>query len=266
MIIDRTRAILQDLEHTLLRFMRKHGITHEEFRRATDILVGTVKAGEESLLYDVFLEAQATATGSAIRQGSVGAVEGPFYVRNAPRLAAPYILPQRADEAGDVLFFYGRVTSADGTPVSGAELDMWHADAAGLYSNIHPDAPAWNLRGRFYSDPDGRFEVRTIVPPPYEVPKNGPTGMVLNMLGRHCFRPAHLHVKIRHPQYVELTSAVYFEGGDYLDNDVANAVREDLIARLVRRDHPDDLADRGLREPYFEVWYEFNLAAWTPGG
>jgi catechol 1,2-dioxygenase len=45
MSIERTVNILEDLEQTVLQFMRKHEITHGEYRRATDILVATVKAG-----------------------------------------------------------------------------------------------------------------------------------------------------------------------------------------------------------------------------
>lgn len=259
MTIERARSILVDLEQTLLRFIRKHKITHDEYRHATGVLVATVKAGEESLLYDVFLEAETTDVDNLRRQGSVEAIEGPFYQPNAPILEPPYVLPQRRGEAGEVLFFRGRVTSLDGTPLVGVELDMWHADADGRYSNIHPNIPEWNLRGRFYSGPDGTFEVQTRVPPPYEIPKSGPTGVVLSCLGRHFFRPAHLHLKLRHPEYVGLTTQLYFDGGDYLHTDVANAVREGLIARLVRRDHPDELSARGLSKPYYEVHSDFVL-------
>lgn len=52
---------------------------------------------------------------------------------------------------------------------------------------------------------------------------------------------------------------MYFEGGDYLDSDVANAVREGLVAKLVRRDDPKDIAARGLAKPYFEVHQDFML-------
>jgi catechol 1,2-dioxygenase len=187
MTTNRARIILEDLEQTLLEFMRKHKITHDEYRCATDVIVATVKAGEESLLYDVFFEAQATDVDNIGRQGSIEAIEGPFYLPNAPRLEAPYALPRRSDERGDALFFCGRVTSSDGTPLAGAELDMWQADADGLYSNIHPNIPEWNLRGRFNSGSYGTFEVRTVVPPPYEIPKHGPTGVVLNALGRLFF-------------------------------------------------------------------------------
>ena len=169
-------------------------------------------------------------------------------------------MPQRTNERGEVLYFRGRVTNPSGKPLSDVELDLWHADADGLYSKIHPGIPDWNLRGRFRTDADGYYEVKTILPPPYEIPKDGPTGKVLSAIGRHFFRPAHLHVKVRHPKYGELTSQLYFEGGKYLDNDVADAVRDGLIAKLVRRDSSADLAIRGLSQPYFEFAYDFNLA------
>ena len=257
---DRIKIVVEDLERLLLDFMRKHGITHDEYRIATDILVSTVKAGEESLLYDVFLEAEATDIDNIGREGSPEAIEGPFYLPGAPRLEPPYVVPQRSNEAGDVLFFRGRITDPEGEPLSGVELDLWQADADGLYSNIHPGIPDWNLRGRLCSDAKGSYEVQTILPPPYEIPKTGPTGRVLSALGRHFFRPAHLHVKVRHPGYGELTSQIFFHGGDYLDSDVARAVREGLIASLTRHDSPVDLATKGLGKPYYEVRYDFILA------
>jgi catechol 1,2-dioxygenase len=265
MVTERTRIILEDLEQTLLQFIRKHNVTHDEYRCATDTLLASVKAGEESLLFDVFFEAAATDTGNICNRGSLEAIEGPFYLPNAPSLDEPYVLPQRSDEAGTVLFFRGRVTSSYGAPMAGVELDMWQADAEGLYSNIHPNVPEWNLRGRFHSGPDGTFEVRTIVPPAYEIAKNGPTGIVLKTLGRHLFRPAHLHIKVNHPEYHPLTSQVYFDGGDYLNSDVANAVRDGLVAKLVQREDPNDLADRGLKGAYFELHYDFILVPRTLG-
>jgi len=257
---DRVKTVVEELERLLLDFMRKHRITHHEYRCATDILVSTVKAGEESLLYDIFLEAAATDTGNIGREGSPAAVEGPFYLPGAPWLGSPSVMPQRANEAGDVLVVNGRITGQRGEPLAGAELDLWQADADGRYSNFHPDVPVWNLRGRFSSDARGSYEVQTILPPPYEVPKKGPAGRVLNALGRHFFRPAHIHVKIRHAGFDELTSQLYFRGGEYLDSDVAGAVRDGLIVSLSRRDRAADLAARGLDAPYFEVRHDFVLA------
>ena len=255
----RARDVLEDLEKVMLDFVRKHQITHDEYRTATGILTATVKAGEETLLYDVFLEAEATDTGNLGRQASPQALEGPFHLPGAPMLQAPYALPQRVEEAGDILFFTGRVTDDTGQALSGAELDIWQADALGFYSNIHPGIPDWNLRGRLVTDKHGFFEVRSIVPPPYEIPKDGPTGRVLKAMGRHFFRPAHLHVKVQSPGCLGLTTQLYFNGGQYLENDVANGVRDGLVVDLTRHDSPAELAAKGVDRPYFEVRYDFVL-------
>lgn len=252
-------SVVEDLEQVLLEFMRKHRITHDEYRLATNLIIDSIKKGEESLLFDVFFEAEATDTSNVGRQGSPEAIEGPFYFPGAPELASPNVMPQRENEAGDILYFKGRVTDTNNNPIPGVELDLWHADAEGLYSKIHPGLPEWNLRGRFKTDNNGRYEVRTIVPPPYEIPKAGPTGRLLSALGRHFYRPAHLHVKVRHPAYQEITSQLYFHGGEYLDSDVANAVRDGLVTDLVKRDSPTDQHVRGLDKPYYEVVYNFAL-------
>jgi catechol 1,2-dioxygenase len=232
----RLLEVVEDIERTLLELFRKHQVTHEEYRAATDLLVASIKEGEESLLFDVLFEAAATDATNVGRVGSPAAVAGPFYLAGAPHLQRPYVMPQREDERGEPLIFRGTVSSTDGTPQAGAELDIWHADADGLYSNIHPGIPDWNLRGRLHTGEDGSFEVQTILPPPYEIPKHGPTGRVLSGLGRHCFRPAHLHLKVRAPQREELTSQLYFAGGEYLDDDVANAVRDGLVLALEHDD------------------------------
>jgi catechol 1,2-dioxygenase len=256
----RIRTVVEDLEQVLLDFIREHQITHAEYRTATDLIIDSVRSGEESLLFDVFCEAAATDVGNVGRQGSPEAIEGPFYLPGAPALSGPFnVMPQREDEKGEPLLFHGTVVDTDGQPLGGVELDLWHADAEGLYSNIHPNIPDWNLRGRFTSEDDGSFRVLTILPPPYEIPKDGPTGTVLRALGRHFFRPAHLHVKLRHPDYAELTSQLYFRGGEYLDADVANAVRDGLVIELRNVDEPAEVAERGLDRPYVEARYDFVL-------
>jgi catechol 1,2-dioxygenase len=261
MNITQTREVLEDLEKVLIAFMRKHHITHDQYRKATQILVDTIKKGEESLLYDVFLEAESTDIGNQGHKGSPEAIEGPFYMPGAPKLQEPpHVMPMRHEERGDVLFFAGRVTDEEGNPLAGAELDMWHADSDGLYSNIHPDVPRWNLRACFETDANGEFNVRTIVPPPYEIPKDGPTGKVLKAMGRHFFRPAHLHVKVRHPDFSEMTSQIYFVGGEYLESDVANAVRDGLVAQLQRHDDTRAISAYGLSSPFYTVRYDFVLA------
>ena len=79
--------------------------------------------------------------------------------------------------------------SRDGSPLPGAMLGVWQASSRGEYSHFHPGVPDHNLRGRIEPDEDGRYEFRTVVPAPYEIPKTGATGKLLDALGRHAFRP-----------------------------------------------------------------------------
>jgi catechol 1,2-dioxygenase len=145
---DRVLNLVEDLERTLVEFIRKHGITHDEYRAATDLIIAEVQAGEASLLFDVFLEAAATDEGNHGRAGSIEAIEGPFYLPGAPMLEGAHpVMPQRADEPGVPLVFHGQVTAEDGTPLAGAELDLWQADANGEYSQIHPGVPDWHRQG-----------------------------------------------------------------------------------------------------------------------
>jgi len=59
----------------------------------------------------------------------------------------------RPDEPGDRLVLGGRVTSTDGSPVAGAVLDVWQADANGAYSGFMPGPPQGNLRGKVTTGP-----------------------------------------------------------------------------------------------------------------
>lgn len=149
-------------------------------------------------------------------------------------LEPPCVMPQRPEEPGERLVFSGAVKTPDGQPIVGALLDVWHADATvpGTYSNIHPDQPDFNLRGKLQTDEQGRFDLKTIRPAPYRIPDQGPTGQLLNALGRHAWRPAHIHVKISADGYQPLTTQLYFQGDEFLDSDVASAVKDDLILPL----------------------------------
>jgi catechol 1,2-dioxygenase len=104
------------------------------------------------------------------------------------------------------------VRSTDGSPLAGATLDIWQANGACEYSHFNPGVPEYNLRGQITTDDAGAFEFETVVPAPYEVPNGGATGQLLSALGRHCFRPGHIHVKLSHSDAAPLTTQIYFEG------------------------------------------------------
>lgn len=231
-------------------------MTYDEYNAAKQYAIDVGEAGEWPLFADVFFEATVEKVDAEGRDTSDGAIEGPYYIDGAQELQRPYVMPMRDDEPGDTLLFSGAVASADGSPLAGAQIDMWHSDYYGTYSNIpYPDdrelPPAGNLRGRFSVDENGRFEVRTIVPVPYEIPKSGPTGAMLAAAGWHAFRPAHLHVIVTAPGHRSLTAQLYLSEGAYLDSDVAGAVKPGLVLTLEKHTDPD---------PHFSASHQFRLA------
>lgn len=230
---ERLAGIFADLISSIGEVVKRNRVTPAEYREAIGFLEETATSGELPLLCDVFLGVAVDEANHPADGGTESNLEGPFYAAGAPRLERPYTLPQREDEPGEVLVLSGSVRSTDGTPITGALFDVWQGDAAGLYSNFMPGPPEWNLRGRFTSDDRGGFEVRTVIPAPYEIPKAGPTGRLLAALGRHAFRPAHIHVKLSHPDHESLTTQLYFEGDSYLGSDVVDAVKDSLVVRLL---------------------------------
>jgi catechol 1,2-dioxygenase len=258
---ERLVELFTDLKDNYLReFIRKNKVTPTEYRKAVKFLEQAGKnIGEIPLMMDVFLETTVDAVAYGQWAGSPTAIEGPFYIEGAPILEPPYELPRRDDEPGDVMFFSGQVRDQEGNPLKGVELDMWHCDADGLYSNIAPSVPEGNLRGRFYTDEEGRFEVRSIVPVPYEIPKEGQTGQLLRAIGSHTWRPAHIHLIVRHENFHPMTTQIFFEGDEWVNDDCVDAVKPELVARLEKHDDPSDYQQRGLDEPYYTVNYDFVL-------
>jgi len=256
----RLETVFGDLVEELRAFIRTHRISYDEYHRALEFLAEIGAAGEMPLLIDVFLETMVDEVSYGGRPGTESCLEGPYYVSGAPLLEAPYVLPQREDESGEILLFCGTVRSARGAPLVGAMLDLWQADAMGRYSQFDYKEPRYNLRARVRTDDEGRFDVRTIVPAPYEIPKAGPTGKLLAALGRHAFRPAHLHVKLSHEGYESLTTQRFIDGDPWIDSDVVGAVKAPLVARLTKHGSPADLAARQLERPYFTLNYDFTLA------
>ena len=255
----RLETVFDDLVEDLRAFIRRHRLSYKEYHRAVEYIAQAGKAGEVPLLMDVFLEAVVDDVNHGGRLGTESSVEGPYYATGAPLLEPPYILSQRENEDGEILFFSGTVRSTQGGPLAGALLDLWQADASGMYSKFNYQEPRYNLRGRLYADDKGRFEVQTVVPASYPIPTSGLTGSLLKALGRQPFRPAHLHVKLSHEGFEPLTTQIYFQGDPRLDSDVASAVKASLITTLTKHESATDLEERGLNRPYFTLVYDFTL-------
>jgi protocatechuate 3,4-dioxygenase beta subunit len=219
---ERLAAVTTRLFDALHEAVEELGVTEGELRTALGFLKEVAEADELPLLSDVLgISVQVDRlTHGAHVDGTATNVEGPFYLPGAPPLAAPYA--QAADdEPGESLFVSGTVAEATtGEPLPGALLDLWQANADGRYSNQDPERLGmWRLRGTLTAGSDGAYEFRSITPPPYEIKKDGPAGRLLAALGRHAFRPAHLHVKATAPGHAPLTTMLFFEGDPWLASD-----------------------------------------------
>jgi protocatechuate 3,4-dioxygenase beta subunit len=141
--------------------------------------------------------------------------EGPFYKAGAPVRS---VLIERG-MAGTPLTLTGRVLDTHGRPLKSALLDFWHADNTGTYDNT-----GFKLRGKLYTDDDGRYTLRTIKPLYY-----GDAGDK---------RPAHIHVKASSGKAPILTTQLYFKGDPWNRHDPG--VRPSLI--MAPRRESDGLA------------------------
>ncbi|HEV7535708.1 MAG TPA: dioxygenase, partial [Acidimicrobiia bacterium] len=183
----RAGLIVGDVVEAVRDVIRRHGVTYPEYRRAVEFLAAAGAAGELPLLCDVLLESTVVEAAGQAPGATDANLEGPFFAAGAPDLGTaeadggPVPLPMRPDEPGDRLVFHGTVRSADGTPLPGAVLDVWQADAAGLYSRFAPGLPEWNLRGRVTAGDGGRFAIRTVVPDPYDIPGEPHTARILGV-------------------------------------------------------------------------------------
>lgn len=128
-----------------------------------------------------------------------------------------------------LLTFAGQIRSTDGTPLTDAKIELWHADADGFYSQYAPGLPQWNLRGTFKADKDARYGIRTVLPAPYQIPTDGACGKLIAAANWHAWRPAHLHVKVSAPGHELLTAQLYFPGDPHNEDDIASAVKPELM-------------------------------------
>jgi catechol 1,2-dioxygenase len=122
------------------------------------------------------------------------AILGPFWRKDAPEKQMGDTIVSGFEDKGDRTWMHGIVTDfKTGKPIEGALLDVWHTAPNGLYEQQDDNQPEMNLRGRFTTGKDGRYEFYCLRPVPYPIPYDGPAGKILQALDRHPYRPAHIH-------------------------------------------------------------------------
>jgi catechol 1,2-dioxygenase len=241
---ERVSAVATAVLHAVHQVIREHEVTYPEFQAAKGWLIEVGEGGEWPLFLDVFVEHAVEEVQAATQEGTKGTILGPYYLPGSSRLPSPATLPMREDEKGAPLVFAGQVSDLSGDPVPQAEIDIWQADDDGYYSGFAPHLPEGNLRGLVVTDDAGRFEIRTIQPAPYQIPTDGPTGKLVEAAGWHPWRPAHLHLIVSAPGHRAITTQLYFRGDQWLDSDVAEAVKPELVL------DPQDAGDGTRRVEY----------------
>ncbi len=160
-------------------------------------------------------------------------VLGPFHVAEAPERANGDSIC--LDGKGTPCVVRGRVTDEDGTPIVGAEVDVWQTNDDGLYDVQQPGVqPEMNMRGMFRTDENGNYSFVTVKPLPYSIPTDGPVGRMLDAMGRHAMRPAHIHYIVTAPGHEQLVTHIFVKDDPYLDSDAVFGVKENLIVDFER--------------------------------
>ena len=211
-------------------------VSYDEYNALKAWLIKVGEDGEWPLFLDVWVEHSVEEVANADRQGSKGTIEGPYYVPDSPAQNTPATLPMRDGEPGTPLLFQGQITNVAGEPLQGAKVEIWHADDLGFYSQFAPDLPEWNLRGTVLADDEGRFQVHTVQPAPYQIPTDGACGQLIAAAGWHAWRPAHIHLKVSAPGHQLITSQLYFPGDAHNEDDIASAVKPELMLDVRERE------------------------------
>ena len=252
-LITHLHAFVRDVEpteqewFTAIRFLTETGqICDGKVRQEFILLSDTLGV---SMLVDAINHRKSAG-------GTESTVFGPFYIAGMPERATG---EDMAVTPGDAALIHGRVLGAGGAPIANATLDVWQTATNGMYSGQDKAQPETNLRGKYHSDAQGAYAIRTVVPVSYPIPTDGPVGKLLAATGRHPNRPAHVHFMISAPGYQTLVTHVFRSGDIYLDSDAVFGVKQSLVVDFEK--HAADVLGRryGIETPYYEARYDFVL-------
>ena len=265
---ERVKKIVHRFMHDVFQIIEDFDITPDEFWQAVYYVNELGQNGEAALLapglgmdryLDIRLDAEDEQAG--LTGGTPRAIEGPLYVAGAPKSDGFARMDDGTDEAAEPLVLTGQVTDESGQPVAHAVVDIWHADTKGAYSYFDQSQSEYNLRRRIVTDENGRYTAQSIIPSGYGCPPEGSTQQLLNLLGRHGNRPAHIHFFVSKPGYKHLTTQINLAGDAYTYDDFAFATRDELVVDANRVDDPAKAEQFGLDKPFTEVEFNIQLIA-----
>jgi catechol 1,2-dioxygenase len=270
----RVKQIVHRIMSDLFKAIDDLDITPDEYWTGIAWLNEIGAAGQAGLIspglgLDHFLDERLDAIDEAlgIENPTPRTIEGPLYVAGAPVSTGFARLDDGTDENGHTLIMHGTVRGADGNPLPGATVEVWHCDTRGFYSHFDPtgkQAP-FNMRRTIITDDKGGYKFRSIVPHGYGVPPGSPTEKLLSGLGRHGQRPAHIHFFVSAAGHRKLTTQINIEGDPLVNDDFAYATREGLIPSVIEREDEASMHANGLNTPFAEIVFDIRLTALLDG-
>jgi catechol 1,2-dioxygenase len=235
-ISPRLATVMASLVKHLHAFAKEVELTQDEWDLGIDFLTRTgqicsAERQEFILLSDTLgLSMLVDAINNRRPTGATeNTVFGPFHVEGAP--IREHGSSITLDGKGKSCLYEGRVIDLQGEPIEGAIVDVWSDNADGFYDVQQPGLqPKWNNRGRFVTGSDGKYSFVGIKPVSYPIPDDGPVGQMLGHLGRHPYRPAHMHYLVTAPGFQKVVTHTFVGGDPYLESDTVFGVKETLVA------------------------------------
>ncbi len=270
----RTKQIVHRILSDLFKAIEDLDITSDEYWAGIAYLNQLGARSEAGLLspglgldryFDMRMDAEDEALG--VKNGTPRTIEGPLYVAGAPVAQGFARLDDGSDTAGHTLIMHGTIYGADGQPVPGAKVEVWHANTKGFYSHFDPtgEQKPFNMRRTIITDAQGRYKFQSIVPVGYGCPPDGPTQALLNQLGRHGNRPAHIHFFVTADGHRKLTTQINIDGDPLVFDDFAYATREGLVPPLTERTDMASIQANGLNGPFAEIVFDMTLSTLVDG-
>ena len=242
----RLQQLMQSFVLHLHAFALEVGLTEDEWRGMIGVLTATGHITDDrrqefilwsdTLGLSMLVDAMANPLPAGATESTV---LGPFYVPGSPLREYGEGMEAEDEPAGVPAWVHGRVLSVDGTPIAGAEVDVWQNGDDMLYAVQKAEGPEDHLRGRFITRDDGSYAFIAVRPVPYPIPDDGPVGKMLGATGRHPWRPAHIHMIVRAPGFKTVTTHIFDATSEYLDSDTVFAVKPSLMRAFEERP-PDD--------------------------
>jgi hydroxyquinol 1,2-dioxygenase len=267
---DRLRGIMRALVRHLHGFVSEVKLTPAEWTAAIETLTRTGHITDQhrqefvlwsdSLGVSMLVDALENTLPAGATESTV---LGPFYVSGSLLREYGASIAEEGD-AGVPALVYGHVRDTRGAPIAGAELDVWQNGNDRLYAVQRPEAPEDHLRGRFLTRSDGSYAFVAVRPVPYPIPYDGPVGQMLELTGRHPWRPAHIHMIIRAEGYRTLTTHIFDRDSDYLQTDAVFAVKSSLTREFVTRGPDDPDTPEGISTDWVSVDNDLVLAPDIP--